>query len=243
MSDDPSPHGSEIRDGLADAAPVLVAVVPFAAVFGALATERGLSLWELIFASASIYAGASQYAMLDLMGQNVPAWSIVLAVFAINFRHVLYSAALGRRLFAFGRLEKVAAFFFLVDPLYAAAEARSKQRTIKPAYYFAYSAVIYTVWMSSNILGGLFGALIEDPSAFGLDFILPIYFIGLVFGFRRQNNFAPVFIVSIIASLVAFYSLGPPWHITVGGGAGLLLAASLSKPEDGQAKRKLRRHV
>lgn len=233
----------EVKDGLRDAAPVLAAVVPFAAVFGALAIERGLTLGELVLASATIFAGASQYAMLDLMGQRVPPYLIVLTVFAINFRHVLYSAAIGRKLLAFNPVQKVVAFFFLVDPLYASAEARSAQRAIRPAYFFSYAAVIYCVWMASNLVGALFGALIDDPSAFGFDFILPIYFIGLVMGFRKQPSFLPVLAISILASLIAYHFLGSPWHITLGGGAGLLLAALLSKGDEHHPRRRLRRHV
>ena len=65
--------------------PILPAIFPFGGVFGALAVEQGLSSGEVFLASMTIFAGASQYAMLDLMGQNVPAWSIVLAVFCRQF--------------------------------------------------------------------------------------------------------------------------------------------------------------
>lgn len=234
---------SEIRDGLRDAAPVLMAVLPFAAVFGALAVESGLTLAQTLIASATIYAGASQYAMLDLIGQNVPAWVIVVTIFAVNFRHLLYSAALGRRLMAFSPVQKLIAFFFLVDPLYASAESRARTRTVTPTYYFAYSAIIYSVWMGSNLLGAMFGNLIENPADFGLDFILPIYFIGLVVGFRSRPSFLPVMLVSAAAALAVYFTLGSPWHITLGGLAGLVTAAAISKPSQGPHRRKARRHV
>ncbi len=217
-------------DGIRDVLPITLGVVPFAGVFGALAIEQGLSLGELALASMTIYAGASQYAMLDLMGQGVPAWSIVLAVFAINFRHLLYSASLGRRLAAFSTGQKVVAFFMLVDPLFASAETRAFKRGLRPAYYFAYGTVLYATWTISNFIGALFGSLIEDPASFGLDFILPLYFTGLVIGFHRRPNFLPVLLVSVAASLAVWFTIGSPWHISLGGLAGLLAAALLSKP-------------
>lgn len=220
----------EIADGVRDVLPLTLGVVPFAGVFGALAIERGLSLGELTLASMTIYAGASQYAMLDMLGQGVPAWSIVLAVFAINFRHLLYSASLGRRLSAFSKWQKVLAFFWLVDPLFASAETRSFSRTLRPAYYFTYGGVLYSTWMASNLLGALFGSLIENPADFGLDFILPLYFTGLVMGLHTRPNFLPVFVVSIVTSLAVWFVIGSPWHISLGGLVGLLAAAFLSKP-------------
>ncbi len=217
-------------DGLQDALPILGAVLPFAAVFGALAVERGLSIGETLLASATMYAGASQYAMLDLMGQEVPAWSIVLTVFAINFRHVLYSASLGRRLTAFSPVQKALAFFLLVDPQFAAAEIRAITKGVRPAYFFAYAFLLYGFWMVANAIGALFGAFLENPEKFGFDFILPLYFTGLVVGFHKRRNFLPVLVASIAASLLVFRTIGSPWHISLGGAAGLATAALLSRP-------------
>ena len=219
-----------IVDGVRDVLPITLAVLPFAGVYGALAIEQGMSLGEITFASMTIYAGASQYAMLDLMGQQVPPWSIVLAVFAINFRHVLYSASLGRKLGLFSWWQKVLAFFLLVDIQFAACETRSVSRPIRPAYYFAFATVLYSTWLGSNIVGALFGKLIENPADFGFDFILPLYFLGMVMGFHKRPNFLAIMLVSIVSSLAAWFTVGSPWHISIGGIAGLMLAAALSKP-------------
>lgn len=35
-------------------------------------------------------------------------------------------------------------------------------------------------WVIANILGGIFGEFIEDPTSLGLDFALPAMFIGLL---------------------------------------------------------------
>ena len=220
----------EAGDGIRDVTPLLIAVLPFGGVFGALAAEQGLSFFEIMLASATIFAGASQYAMIDLMGQNVPAWSIVLAVFAINFRHVLYSASLGRFWGNFSPLQKGLGFFLLVDLSFASAESRAMKRQLTPAYYFTYGVVLYGFWMVSNYLGALFGKLIAHPEAFGFDFVLPLYFVAMLAGFHRRPNFAPVLIISVVTSLAAFFTIGSPWHISIGGVMGLLLAAILSKP-------------
>ncbi|MEM8749129.1 MAG: AzlC family ABC transporter permease [Pseudomonadota bacterium] len=220
------------RDGMRDALPIIMAIVPFAAVFGALATEAGWSIGKILFASATINAGASQYAMLELMGQNVPAWSVALAVLAINFRHVLYSASAGRYMKDFSALQKLGAFFLLTDPQFAASANRARETVLRPRYYFGYAAVIYVVWVFSNVVGALFGRLMDDPAAFGFDLILPIYFTGLVLGFRSRSGFLPVLAASILASIVVYFTLGSPWHISLGGVAGLVVAAVLSKPGD-----------
>ncbi|MGH1416693.1 MAG: AzlC family ABC transporter permease [Pelagimonas sp.] len=222
----------DIRAGLRDVMPVLGAVLPFAAVFGTVAVDSGLSPSEVMFASASIYAAASQYVMIDLMGQAVPIWSIVLAVFALNFRHVLYSASLGRHMGAFSFWQKALAFALLVDPQFAASEARAGRRGLRPAYYFAYASAIYSVWILSNLVGVLFGSLLENPAALGLDFLLPLYFLGLVMSFHARSHFLIILTVSAAASILVHQTLGSPWHITLGGGVGMIVAAVLSKPKE-----------
>ncbi|WP_299934379.1 AzlC family ABC transporter permease [uncultured Pelagimonas sp.] len=226
---------SDMRDGLRDVAPVLGAVVPFAAVFGAVAAEAGMGMADIMLASATIYAGASQFVMVELMGQDLPIWSIVLAVFALNFRHVLYSASLGRHMGAFGFWQKALAFHLLVDPQFAASEMRALKTRLRPTYYFSYATAIYSVWLGANLLGILFGALIDDPAAWGMDFLLPLYFMGLIMGFHGRGHFWVILSTSAVASIIVHQTLGSPWHITLGGGVGLVVAAALSKPKEAEA--------
>lgn len=225
---------SDIKDALRDVMPVASAIAPYSAVFGALALDEGMSLTELLVTSGSIYAVASQYVMLDGMLQGVPLWSVLLAVLAVNFRHVLYSAASVRWLGGFTPLQRALAFFFLVDPQYATCEARHVTKPITPTYYFTYALFMYSVWMLANLLGALFGKLLGDVSRFGLDLILPMFFAVMVMGFRHKPRFALVLSVSVSVSVLAFFTIGSPWHITLGGVAGILTAAGMSKPQTGR---------
>ena len=85
---------SEFMLGMRASVPVLVAVLPFGLLFGALAVDNGFSVFEAMLMSATVYGGASQMVGIELFGQKVAPWLIVLSIFAVNFRHVLYSAAL-----------------------------------------------------------------------------------------------------------------------------------------------------
>ena len=87
---------SEFLRGMRASVPVIVAVLPFGLLFGALAVDNGFSVFEAMLMSATVYGGASQMVGIELFGQKVAPWLIVLSIFAVNFRHVLYSAAFGR---------------------------------------------------------------------------------------------------------------------------------------------------
>src|SRR5882724_12419580 len=93
--------------------PVVVASAPFALLFGAIAVDNGFSVLEAFLMSALVFGGASQMVGIELFGQHVAPWLIVLSIFAVNFRHVLYSAVFGRRIANWPIMQKALAFFLL----------------------------------------------------------------------------------------------------------------------------------
>ena len=220
----PSSPAAEARDGLRRILPVLVAIIPFGLVYGAVARNAGLTVAEIMGFSAFVYAGASQFVALEMIGLSSPVLAVAVTIFALNFRHVLYSAAVGRHLTLFSPLQKAIAFFLLVDPVFGEAEARATRGPITPSFYFVYALVLYSCWLMSSFTGAVFGSLIGDPATFALDFILPVYFLTLLMDFRRRRNFLPVALASGVASLILLVSVGPPWNVTIGALGGILYA-------------------
>jgi branched chain amino acid efflux pump len=224
--------GGEFWRGFSEGLPLIGAVIPFSLVFGATAVQAGYSVFETVFASATIFAGASQFVFIEVNGLGVPAWSVVLAVFAVNFRHILYSASLGRWMHRFNPWSRMLAFFFMTDFQWAAGEARVHAKgpeSIAPSWYFGLTVPLYVLWVCGTIVGAIFGGLITKPEAFGLDFLLPIYFLIILIGFRKRRNFLPVVCVSASVSYLALRTLGEPWHISLGAMAGIAAAAMLPR--------------
>ncbi|MBJ3775775.1 AzlC family ABC transporter permease [Acuticoccus mangrovi] len=217
--------------------PVVSAIAPVGMLFGAVSVNHGLSTLDAALMSALVFAGASQFIAVDLFGHQVPIWSLALAVFAVNFRHILYSAALASALRPFRWLTKVSIFAVLTDPAFAYAEHRVEQdKRFSVAAYMGIGLTLYVVWFLSTVVGALFGQLIEDPSAFGLDLLLPIYFLTLVMGFRSRPGWGLTVIVSgALSTLIYAFPmlgvpfLGPPWHITIGALGGILASVLFVK--------------
>lgn len=226
-----SPNRTARRDFLAGArlgVPVIIASAPFAILFGALAVDNGLSVGEATLMSAAIYGGASQMVGIELFGHKIAPWLVVFSIFAVNFRHVLYSAAVGRRIGHWSFLQQTVGFFFLVDPQYAETERKGERgENVGFVWYMGMALPIYACWVVESGLGAAFGRLLPDTKALGIDFLLPIYFLGLVMGFRARSFWFPVVAVSAAASIVAYKFVGLPWHVSLGAAAGVALAASM----------------
>jgi len=88
---------------------------------------------------------------------------------------------------------------------------------------------IYVFWVVESALGAVFGRLLPDTHALGIDFLLPIYFLGLVMGFRRRPLWLSVGAVSATVSVLAYRIVGSPWHVSIGAAAGVLLAAAMTQ--------------
>jgi len=208
--------------------PIIAAVLPFGLLFGALAVDNGLTGLEAMLMSGIIFGGASQMVGIQLFGQHVAPWLIVTSIFAVNFRHVLYSAAFGRRISRWPLLEKALGFFLLTDPQFAEAERRiEKGQPVSFAWYIGMGAPIWLFAVATAGLGAHFGTFVQDPKVFGLDFLLPIYFLGMVMSFRKRPLWLPVVAVSAVASVLAFRLVGSPWHIALGAIAGIAVALAM----------------
>ncbi|BCH63103.1 branched-chain amino acid ABC transporter permease [Agrobacterium vitis] len=224
---------SDFTDGARQSAPITLSTLPFAALFGAVAAAHGQSVAEATLMSATVFAGASQLVGIDLFGNNVPAWLIVLSVFAVNFRHILYSAAIGPYFQRLSGLQKAVAFFFMTDPQFAETVKHAESgKSVSFGWYMGFALAIYVPWVGFSAIGAVFSSLIGDPKAVGLDVLLPVYFMGSVLGFRKRSNFLIVVAVSAVAAVFAMHAVGSPWHVSLGALAGIVTAALLPpKPQ------------
>ena len=229
---------NDFWDGVRLSMPVVVAAAPFGLLFGAIAIDNGFSVLEATLMSALIFGGASQMVGIELFGQHVAPWLIVLSIFAVNFRHVLYSAGIGRRIAHWPVFQQALGYFVLTDPQFAVAERRAEAgETVSFAWYMGLGLPVYVLWVIESALGAVFGKLIPDTHALGIDFLLPIYFLGLVLGFRKRPLWLPVVMASAVASIIAYKTVGSPWHVSIGAVAGVLLAVILPPHHSGVGER------
>jgi len=219
---------ADFVDGMRRSIPVVLPSLPFGLLFGTVGVQNGLSVAEATWMSVIVFAGASQLVGIELFGQKIAPWLIVLSIFAVNFRHILYSAALGRQMKRWSCLQRVVGFFFLTDAQYADGERKALEGPLTFPWYMGYALFLYANWVGGTVVGAAFGNLIPDSHALGLDFLLVIYFLCMVMGFRKRPLWLPVVGASAVSSTVAYYLIGSPWHVSVGAVVGVALAALLT---------------
>ena len=85
---------SKVRTEFFRLLPISFFVVAFGAAFGLAAVQKGLEPLQALLMSATVFAGASQFAAVDMWGSSVSLIPLMAVVFAINSRHLLMGASL-----------------------------------------------------------------------------------------------------------------------------------------------------
>ncbi len=219
--------------GLGHMLPVILAAIPFALIFGALAGDRGLPVSGVALMSATVFAGGSQVVALGMWSDPPALLAIAATTLLVNARHLFMSASISRRMDGYSPAGRVAALVLLTDETWALAESRAARAPLTPAYYFGLALPLYVNWLFWTTLGAVIGALVDDPHALGLDFAFAAIFIGLLMGFRAAPGFVLVAGSSLIASAATAWLVPGAWSIAVGAAAGVATAALIARPEEG----------
>ncbi len=207
--------------GCRDSVPMIVGILPFGLIYGALASLAGLSLWQALGMSLLVYAGSAQFIAISLLSLGSGAVVILLTTLVVNLRHVLYSAALQPYVGQLGQTWRVPLAFGLTDETFAVVQRRylSRGMTEHGQWYHAGVALaLYLSWISSSLVGALFGHSVPNLAGWGLDFAMLATFIGIVVPALRNQ---PQIAAALVAAAVAL--LCHAWPYKLG-----LMAAALS---------------
>lgn len=213
--------------GATHALPFFVVIVPFAMLFGVLSSEAGLGPWETQIFSIAVFAGASQLAALQLMQDQAPLLVILATGIAVNLRMMMYSVALTPHLGGAPLGIRATIAYFLVDQSFALSLAEFDKRAgltlpEKVAYFFGTIAPITAIWNAATAVGVQMGRAV--PESWGLDFAMPITFIGMTAAMLRTVPHGVAMVVSVGVTLVLWampYGTG----LLVGAAAGMAAGA------------------
>jgi len=213
--------------GIADGAPFILVIVPFALLFGLLATEAGLSVIEALAFSVVVIAGAAQFTALQLMQEHAPTVIVLVSALAVNLRMAMYSASLTPWIGSAPMWQRALAAYLTVDQSYVVAMAQFEKTPELPirqrmAYFFGAVTPVVPLWYIFTFVGALIGAQVPDGLA--LDFAIPITFLAMIAPMFRTLAHVVAAFVAVLVSLLAVqvpYSMG----LMVAGVAGMMAGA------------------
>jgi predicted branched-subunit amino acid permease len=232
-----TPH-TAYWEGVRDGLPFILVVAPFALLFGVVATEAGLNVWETLAFSVVVIAGAAQFTALQLMQENAPTVIVLASALAVNLRMAMYSASLTPHLGATPVWQRAIAAYMMLDQSYACsilAYERNRDWTAaqKMAFYFGAVTPVVPVWYAMTVAGALIGS--SMPTGLALDFAVPITFIAMVAPALRTLAHKAAATASVVLALgFAFvpFNLG----LIIAGIGGMMVGAQVELWMDRRAR-------
>jgi 4-azaleucine resistance transporter AzlC len=211
--------------GCGRGARAIVAVLPpvfvFGIAFGIAARGAGLEGWLAALMSVAVFAGAAQFAVLDLWTSPVPWLPLLVATFAINARHILLGASLRTLCRGLSLWKVYGAMTLLSDLNWAALIAAERKGERDLGYLVGGGLLMWATWVTATIIGAVAGGLtLDDVKTYALDLVLVAFFATTLVGLRRGRVDDLPWLVAGVAAMGAVWFLPPNWHVMVGGLAG-----------------------
>jgi len=166
----------------------------YGAAFGAAGVTAGFSILQTCLLSILLFSGASQFAVVGIMGAGGSAISAIATATLLGFRNALYGLQMAPIL-KVGGLKRVLAAQITIDESTAVATIQENDEDRKHGFYVT-GIGVYIFWNLFTYLGALGASAIGDPSVWGLDAAVPAAFCGLIWP-RLKNK--TQFLVSAIA--------------------------------------------
>ncbi len=170
------------KKGLIASLPIAIGYIPVAITFGVTALALGFNGIEAILASALIFAGASQFALISLISHSfIDAVTIPII---LNLRHIVYSCIVSQR---FEIRKPFITAFGLTDEVFATSLKANDEMFILGLEFGAYLS-----WILGTAIGILGGAVLLSNET-----LVP----SLVFALTA------LFLVLLIPNLKGYYTL------------------------------------
>lgn len=166
----------------------------YGAAFGAAGVTAGFSILQTCLLSILLFSGASQFAVVGIMGAGGSAVSAIATATLLGFRNALYGLQMAPILKVKG-LKRILAAQITIDESTAVATLQENDADRRRGFYVT-GIGVFVFWNLFTFLGALGASAIGDPAVWGLDAAVPAAFCGLIWP-RLKNK--THFIVSAVA--------------------------------------------
>lgn len=165
------------RYGLRASVPLCIAVGAFGVSFGVLARSNGFGVLAPLVMSATAFTGASQFAVVAVLGDGGGLGAAVTAAILLVARYVPIGISVAPAIS--GRVpSRILQSQLIIDESWAVANRGDG--TFDRGALLGAGLAIYISWVVGTALGVIGGDALGDPEKFGLDAAFPALFLALL---------------------------------------------------------------
>jgi predicted branched-subunit amino acid permease len=164
---------------LRDAIGLGIAVGLYGIAFGAAADAAGLDAWQAMTLSALMFTGASQFALVGVLGAGGGAAAAVGSALLLGTRNTVYGVRMAPLLAPRSALGRAGAAHWVIDETTAMAVA-APDRELGRLAFWATGATIYLGWNAMTLVGALGASGLGGTASAALDSVVPAAFLALL---------------------------------------------------------------
>lgn len=191
----------------------------FGLSFGALADATGLDAVQAGVMSATVFGGAAQFAAVSILEAAGGAAAAITAGILLSMRYAAIGLTVAPELR--GPLwRRLLESQLIVDESWAVSTGpggRVDGRKLVGA-----GLVLYTLWVTSSVLGVFGASLIGDPERLGLDAAFPAVFVALLAPQLRDRRALAASLLGVAIAL-SLVPIAPPGVPIIAASAGVLV--------------------
>jgi len=195
-----------------DSLSVSVTVGAYGVAFGAAAVANGFSVLQSCLLSLLTFSGASQFAVIGVIGSGGSALSGIATASLLGSRNGLYGVLMAPILKVRGFKRVVAAHITIDEStgVSLSQEPRGLQAMREGFWFTGFGVFIF--WNLFTLAGAVGAKAMGDPSAWGLDAAVPAAFLGLVWPRLNNSTDKTLAIVAAVFAIATtpFLSAGLP---------------------------------
>lgn len=206
-----------LREGFVVGLPIALSVGGYGLAFGLLANQAGFSIAEAALMSATVFAGASQIVAAQLWADPIPVLTVVAAVTMVNLRFSLMGAALQPWFKHLPWPQAYGSLLVMGDENWALTMGELKSESGRGAFLLGSGLAMWIAWVAATVLGALAGNIIQQPSAFGIDFVFVAVFVALAVSLWEGKQSLVPWVVALAVALPTAQLLSGKWYILAGG--------------------------
>ena len=177
-------ESTTLRDSLS----VSITVGAYGTAFGAAAVANGFSVLQTCLLSLLTFSGASQFAVIGVLGAGGGAISGIATASLLGIRNGVYGVIMAPRLKVKG-IKRVVAAQITIDESTAVAlgqEVRGESAMRQGFWLTGFGVFLF--WNLFTVAGALGAQAMGDIRAWGLDSAVPAAFLGLVWPRLKTNR-------------------------------------------------------
>jgi predicted branched-subunit amino acid permease len=195
-----------VRDGIA----VGLATGAYGVSFGAIGVTSGLNIWQTCALSLVAFTGASQFALVGVLGAGGAPLAGMATGLLLGTRNTLYGLRLSS-LLGWRGARRAAAAHLVIDESTAMSVTRETGEDARVGF-LATGVAVFVLWNLATLIGALAGDALGDPRTFGLDAAVGGAFLALLWPRLRDrtNQLVGVLSAVVALALVPFTPAGFP---------------------------------